>query len=123
MPRPPKERNVCCMPGICRFGPLSAEAPPLPAVRMTVDEYETIRLIDLEGCTQEECAKQMHVARSTVQMIYNEARRKSADCLVNGKPLVIGGGNYRLCNGAMRCSAGKCPMKRNCQKTNIRKGI
>ena len=111
------------MPGICRFGPLSAEAPPLPAVRMTVDEYETIRLIDLEGCTQEECAKQMHVARSTVQMIYNEARRKSADCLVNGKPLVIGGGNYRLCNGAMRCSAGKCPLKRNCQKTNIRKGI
>ena len=123
MPRPPKERNVCCMPGICRFGPLSAEAPPLPAVRMTVDEYETIRLIDLEGCTQEECAKQMHVARSTVHMIYNEARRKSADCLVNGRPLVIGGGNYRLCNGAMRCSAGKCPMKRNCQKTNIRKGI
>ena len=123
MPRPPKERNVCCMPGICRFGPLSAEAPPLPAVRMTVDEYETIRLIDLEGCTQEECAKQMHVARSTVQMIYNEAGRKSAACLVNGKPLVIGGGNYRLCNGAMRCSAGKCPLKRNCQKTNIRKGI
>ena len=123
MPRPSKERNVCCMPKACRFGPLSEEAQPRPPVRMTVDEYETIRLIDLEGCTQEECARQMRIARSTVQMIYNEARRKSADCLVNGKPLIIEGGNYRLCNGAMRCSAGKCPLKRNCQKTNIRKGI
>ena len=31
----------------CRFGPLSAEAQPRPAVRMTVDEYETIRLIEI----------------------------------------------------------------------------
>ena len=90
--------------------------------RMTVDEYETIRLIDLEGCTQEECAKRMHVARSTVQMIYNEARRKTADCLVNGKPLIIAGGNYRLCDGAGRCHAGKCPVRKECQAANIRKG-
>lgn len=79
---------------------------------MTVDEYETIRLIDLEGCTQEECARQMRIARSTVQMIYNEARRKSADCLVNGKPLIIEGGNYRLCDGTARCRTGECPFGR-----------
>ncbi|HJD32736.1 MAG TPA: DUF134 domain-containing protein [Candidatus Eisenbergiella stercorigallinarum] len=112
MPRPSKERNVCCMPKACRFGPLSEEAQPRPPVRMTVDEYETIRLIDLEGCTQEECARQMRIARSTVQMIYNEARRKSADCLVNGKPLIIEGGNYRLCDGTARCRTGECPFGR-----------
>ena len=67
---------------------------------MTVDEYEAIRLIDLEGFTQEECAEQMGVARSTVQGIYLEARKKLAEVLVNGKLLFIEGGEYRLCEGS-----------------------
>ncbi len=66
---------------------------------MTIDEYETIRLIDLEGFTQEESAKQMNVARTTVQRIYNDARRKLAESLVFGKMLKIEGGDYKLCDG------------------------
>ncbi len=64
---------------------------------MSVDEYETIRLIDWEGFTQEECAEQMDVARTTVQGIYFDARKKLSDALVNGKNLLIQGGRYRLC--------------------------
>ncbi len=67
---------------------------------MTVDEYEAIRLIDLEGFTQEECAGQMNVARTTVQGIYTGARKKLAESLVNGKVLLIEGGKYRLCDGS-----------------------
>ncbi len=66
---------------------------------MTVDEYEAIRLIDLVGFTQEECANQMNVARTTVQGIYMEGRKKLAQSLVNGKILLIEGGEYRLCDG------------------------
>jgi predicted DNA-binding protein (UPF0251 family) len=99
MPRPMKWRKVCCMPESNKFGPLDLPADVKNYVNMTVDEYETIRLIDLEGFTQEECARQMNVARTTVQGIYIEARKKLAESLVNGKVLFIEGGEYRLCDG------------------------
>ncbi len=76
---------------------------------MSVDEYETIRLIDLMGFTQEECALQMNVARTTVQGIYNDARKKLADVLVNAKGLVIRGGDYTLCDSREEtCACGGC---------------
>ncbi|MGI6778112.1 MAG: DUF134 domain-containing protein [Acetivibrionales bacterium] len=99
MPRPMKWRKVCCLPERNRFGPLDANMDEKNHIRMTVDEYEAIRLIDLVGFTQEECAKQMNVARTTVQGIYFEARKKLAESLVNGKVLLIEGGEYRLCDG------------------------
>jgi len=113
MPRPTKWRKVCCMPENSRFGPLDLTPDEPVYINMTVDEYETVRLIDLEGLTQEECAVQMNIARTTVQGIYNEARKKIAESLVNGKVLLIGGGAYRLCDGAGReCGSGGCYRKK-----------
>ena len=77
-------------------------------VTMTVDEYETIRLIDLEGLTQEECSNQMNVARTTVQSIYNDARKKIAESVVNGKVLKIEGGDYQLCDRNVRPCGKEC---------------
>lgn len=99
MARPVKWRKVCCLPESNRFGPLNLPADANNKVSMTVDEYETIRLIDLEGFTQEECARHMNIGRTTVQGIYIEAREKIAESLVNGKVLIIEGGEYRLCEG------------------------
>ena len=98
MPRPKKWRKVCCLPENRNFGPmpgLGQTAPEVPqAVIMTVDEYEAVRLIDLEGMNQEACAEKMRIARTTVQSIYAEARKKLADSLVNGRLLLIEGGDY-----------------------------
>lgn len=99
MPRPKKWRKVCCLPDSNRFGPLDSPMYEEHFVIMTIDEYETIRLIDLEGLSQEECSNQMNVARTTVQGIYSEARKKLAESLVNGKVLRIEGGDYKLCDG------------------------
>jgi len=100
------------MPDNCQFGPLDKTGKD--QISMTIDEYETIRLIDLEGFTQEMCAGQMKVARTTVQWIYNEARKKLADALVNGKSLRIEGGDYTLCDG----SDSECCKNNNCCHRN-----
>ena len=109
MSRPMKGRNVCNLPRNDRFGPLGRRNEQNGEIIMTVDEYETIRLIDEVGLTQEECARQMNVARTTVQSIYTKARRKLANSLVNGIALTISGGEYRLCDGwGDGCRRGYC---------------
>lgn len=96
MARPIKARKICERPKINVFGPINY--PKTSYVFMTLEEYETIRLIDHNNMTQEECANFMEVARTTVQGIYDDARKKIADVLINGKILKIEGGNYRFCD-------------------------
>lgn len=95
------------MPGITRFGP-EARHGGSPPVIMAVDEYEAVRLIDLEGLTQEACADQMGIARTTAQAIYASARKKLAQCIVEGLRLVIEGGEYRICEHADGCCGRGC---------------
>ena len=122
MPRPCKQRRVCMNPAYSRFGPKGVKTcGEEQRIPMTLDEFETIRLIDYEGMTQEDCAAQMQVARTTVQAIYESARSKIAECLINGKEIDIDGGDVVVCDGTMRgCAAKKqCPRK-CCKKTEQR---
>lgn len=120
MPRPRKWRKVCCMPESNLFGPLNGKIQENHLI-MSVDEYETIRLIDLENLNQEECAERMNVARATVQKIYTDARLKLAQSLVNGYILKIEGGDYKLYDqDEQRIGCGGC-RKNRCSSQNIDK--
>ena len=106
MPRPKRCRKVCSMPRVSEFLPTGERAD---FIVLTVDEYESIRLIDKQGFSQEECAAYMQVARTTAQQIYNSARKKLATALIDGKVLRIEGGDYRLCDGTEDfCGCGGC---------------
>ena len=105
MPRPVKSRRICGMPEYCCFAPQESCSE---TVLLTLDEYEAVRLIDYMGQSQEQCAAQMEVARTTVTAIYDSARRKIADCIVNGKRLEIAGGNFRI---AENTASGNIPKK------------
>ena len=90
MARPIRCRRIERLPVYRSFSPDDVSAAK--SVRMTVDEYEALRLLDGEGLTQEACAARMNIARTTVTAIYESARKKVADALVHGKRLLITGG-------------------------------
>lgn len=97
MPRPQRCRRVCEEPEYNCFYP--GGIPCKEEIKLSVDEYETIRLVDLNGLNHADASKQMDISRTTLTEIYNSARKKIADSIVNGKRLVVSGGNYRLCDG------------------------
>lgn len=106
MPRPVKRRRVCQMPEMTKFSPNGVrKSNNQEKIILSIDEFEALRLIDYEGLSQEECSLRMNVARTTVQSIYNNARKKLIKMLVEGIPLDIVGGNYALCDDLVdRCN-------------------
>lgn len=115
MPRPQRCRRICSEPEFDSFQP--CENSERGCVELTLDEYEVLRLVDYEKKTHAQCSEQMDISRSTVTEIYENARFKLADCIVNGKKLLIGGGNYRLCDGNNKgCYKNYC----KCKQTHLR---
>ncbi|MFA9377622.1 MAG: DUF134 domain-containing protein [Lachnotalea sp.] len=112
MPRPRKCRRICSMPQTDGFEPINGKQITYDEVILNLDEYEVIRLIDFEKLTQEQCAAQMIVSRTTVTSIYEAARFKMADAFINGKKLIIDGGKFRLCEHNKECCGKGC--KNNC---------
>jgi predicted DNA-binding protein (UPF0251 family) len=68
-------------------------------VTLSLDEFEAMRLADLEGLTQEQVAKQMKVHRSTISRIIALAHKKIADALVHIKAIRIEGGCCQIIKG------------------------
>lgn len=96
MPRPLKCRAIADDPEHCCFGPFfPGSAEPEPLV-MTFDEFEAIRLADVEGLYQEEAARRMQVSRQTFGNILLSARRKLGEMLVLGRIINVKGGNIMI---------------------------
>ena len=106
MPRPTKWRRVAFMPEVTYFKPAGIPLRVLEEVCLSVEEAEAIRLKDLEGLEQEECAQKMSISRPTFQRVLSSARQKIADALLNGKAIRIEGGNFEMATRRFRCLHG-----------------
>lgn len=114
MPRPSKARKVCRMPYCSEFKGSCPNLNPNKdnIILLDVEEYESIRLMDYLGLTQEESSSQMNVSRGTFQAIYLSARKKLSRFIIEGSKLIISGGNYEICSN--RCCQNKDIRKENC---------
>jgi len=106
MGRIPKWRRVAFIPEITYFKPVGVSLRTLDKVRLSVEEAEAIRLKDLEGLEQEECAQRMSISRPTFHRVLESARSKLADALLNGKAIRIKGGNFEMAMRRFRCING-----------------
>jgi predicted DNA-binding protein (UPF0251 family) len=94
--RPVKWRRIEHIPVVPYFIPSENKVDEIPENTLKLEELEAVRLKDLEGLEQSQCAEKMGVSRPTFQRILLSAREKIADSLVNAKMIRIEGGNYTL---------------------------
>jgi predicted DNA-binding protein (UPF0251 family) len=93
MPRPKRERKVFSLPLIKGFKPFGNQGEQTETLTLLFDEYEAINLADYKKLTQKQAAKRMNVSRPTFARIYEKARQIIAQAFVEGKAIVIEGGN------------------------------
>jgi predicted DNA-binding protein (UPF0251 family) len=119
MTRPKCCRQIGAMPGNTCFQPEGGRSSSYEEVLLTLDEYEAIRLADLEGLYQEQAASRMNISRQTFGRIIEAARRKVADVLVNGKVLKIEGGSVSMkAEKPIRCPRCRRAFSPDCNKHN-----
>lgn len=111
-------RQIGALPKKSCYQPEGATPSHFDVVHLTLDEYEAIRLADLEGLYQEQAASRMGISRQTFGRISGAARRKVADVLVHGKILKIEGGSVSMNEGARFC----CPRCRRAVDPDCRGG-
>lgn len=96
MVRPRICRRVRFRPEVTYFKPAGVRMVQLDEVVLTVDEYEAIRLVDLEEVSQGKAGKQMKISQPTLSRLLKSARKKISDAIINGKAIKVEGGNYKF---------------------------
>ncbi len=89
MSRPRLNRRVCFNPNVTYFKPRGVPMSTLDIVELTLEETEALRLKNVDGLSQNECAKKMNTSQSTFQRILSSAYNKISDAIINGKAIKI----------------------------------
>ncbi|NQU87834.1 MAG: DUF134 domain-containing protein [Mariniphaga sp.] len=105
MPRKKRGRKMLVPPVIKGMSVFGVRGRRAQEVYLLFEEYETIRLLDYRGMTQEEAAVHMEVSRPTLTRIYEDARRKVAKSFVEGRDILIRGGDFFFDENWYKCNS------------------
>jgi len=103
MPRPKKKRRVNNPPKMLGFKPFGIAFCDTEHILMQYDEYEAVKLVVYDDLPQDEAANNMAVSRPTLTRIYNSALKKIAKAFVEGKPIIIKGGDFEFEKDWYKC--------------------
>ena len=106
MSRPRKTRKICYPPKMKGFKPFGLPMCEIENVKLTFEEYESIKLINYEMLSQDQASEQMNISRPTFTRLYNKALKSIAKAFVEGNAILFEGGDYELDNEWFRCN--KC---------------
>ncbi len=106
MSRPKQNRKIAGPPLMKGYKPFGIPRRQLETLVLHYDEYEAFRLLDYEGLTQEQAAVHMQISRPTLTRVYDKARKTLARAFVEGKMIVIDGGQVEFSEEWYRC--GRC---------------
>jgi predicted DNA-binding protein (UPF0251 family) len=126
-PRPKKYRKVDSPPIMRGYKPFGIPFSQSVSINLHYEEYEAIRLCDYNNLSQEESSVIMNISRPTFTRIYEQARKKIASAFIEGKALLIEGGDYEFDKLWFKCDdcyhlyhvekySLKCP---ECKSSNI----
>jgi len=87
--RPRLKRHIRFNPKFDYFKPRGIPLSALEIIELTHEEIEALRLTNMAGLEQLECAKKMKTSQSTLQRILLSARKKVTEALIEGKALKI----------------------------------
>ena len=103
MPRPKKNRKICNPPKMKGFKPFGIETCDEDKIVLQYDEYESVKLVNYDKLPQDAAAEKMEVSRPTLTRVYNSALHKIAQAFVEGKAIVIQGGNIKFEKDWFKC--------------------
>ena len=103
MREPYRKRRINVPPRFNNFKPSGVPRRFLKVIDLTLDEYESLRLTDYLQLEHLEASEKMNISRPTFTRLIEKARHKVAQTIVNGRELIIGGGNIDFVNTLHRC--------------------
>ncbi len=103
MVRPKKFRLIGREPEIDYFKPRGIPLSELQEINLEIEEYEALRLTDIESYDQTKAAELMNISQPTFHRILDLARKKISDAIVNGKAIRIEGGKFKIAKRKFKC--------------------
>lgn len=89
MTRPKVNRYLRFRPNIFYFKPQGVPLRTLSEVTLEKDELEALKLHDIDELEQTEAARKMKISQSTFARTLDNAYKKIAQAIINGKAIRI----------------------------------